>query len=54
MTGPNSHGPSSSCRYAFGLKEGMDWICIHDASASICISEVYVAHSYYVYEGLDD
>ena len=25
---------SSSRRYAFGLVEGVDWICTHDASAS--------------------
>lgn len=38
-----SHGPSSSRRYAYwlGIVEELNWICIHDASASISISEVY-------------
>ena len=29
-----SYALSSSRRYAFGLVEGVDWICTHDASAS--------------------
>lgn len=33
MIWPKAHGPSSAGRYAFGLMEGMDWICIHDAFA---------------------
>lgn len=58
MMRPKSHGRSSSRRYAFGLVKGMDWICIHDASASISnlivYSYDYLAHSYYIHEGLDD
>lgn len=37
MMRPKSYGPSSSRKYAFDLAEGMGWICINDASASICI-----------------
>ena len=61
---PKSHGSSPSRRYAFDLMErregnGLDWICIHDASTGTGISEVCIlydllAHSYYYYERLDD
>ena len=40
MMRPKSCGLGSSRRYAFDLKAGMNWICIHEASARIGISEV--------------